>query len=79
MFRAVSAYLKGVEEIVRQGQAVNAVTPDLDPSTIALMFLGLVQPAAILSHMSDGELNVARHAEQAWRVFAEAIRAASKS
>lgn len=77
VFRTVKAYLKGVEDIVRQGQAANAISPDLDPPTIALMFLGLVQPAAILAHMSDGEVDVARHAEHAWPVFATAIRASA--
>jgi AcrR family transcriptional regulator len=79
VFRTVNAYLKGVEDIVRQGQAASAVKPDLDPPTIALMFLGLIQPAAILSHMSDGKLDVARHAEQAWTVFTGAIRATAFS
>jgi AcrR family transcriptional regulator len=79
VFRTVKAYLKGVEDIIRQGQAANSVKPDLDPPTIALMFLGLIQPAAILSHMGDGELDVARHAQQAWKVFAGAIRSTASS
>lgn len=73
----MKAYLKGVEDIIRQGQAANTVKRDLDPPTMALMFLGLIQPAAILSHMSDGELDIARHAEQAWTVFAGSIGAAA--
>lgn len=76
VFRTVKTYLTGVEDIIRAGQAAKTLKPDLDPPTIALMFLGLFQPAAILSHMSNGEVDVARHAEQAWRVFAGAIRSA---
>lgn len=79
VFRTVKAYLKGVEDIVRQGQAAKTIKPDLDAPTIALMFLGLIQPAAILSHMSDGEVDVARHAEEAWNVFAGSIRAAASN
>jgi AcrR family transcriptional regulator len=75
VFRTVKAYLKGVEDIIRQGQAANTVKRDLDPPTTALMFLGIIQPAAILSQMSDGEVDVVRHAELAWPVFAGAIRA----
>lgn len=77
VFRTVKAYLKGVEDIIRQGQAANTVRRDLDPPTVALMFLGLIQPAAILSHMSDGELDVVRHTEKAWPVFVGAIRASA--
>ena len=76
VFGTVKTYLKGVADIVRAGQAAKTLKPDFDPPTIALMFLGLFQPAAILSQMSHGEVDVARHAEQAWHVFAGAIRAA---
>jgi AcrR family transcriptional regulator len=77
VFRIVKGYLKGVEDIIRQGQARGTVKPGLDPPTTALMFLGLIQPAAILSQMSAGELDVVRHAEHAWPVFAGAIRASA--
>jgi hypothetical protein len=38
------------------------------------MFLGLIQPGAILWQLSDGDFDVAEHASRAWRVLAEAIR-----
>jgi AcrR family transcriptional regulator len=79
VLRTIKAYLKGVEDIIRQGQAANIVKPDLDPPTVALMFLGLIQPAAILSHLSDGELDVARHVRKAWDMYAGAIRSAASS
>jgi AcrR family transcriptional regulator len=74
VFRTVRAYLTGVEDIIRQGQAAGSVKPDLDPPTLALMFLGLIQPAAILAHLSDGELDVATHVQKAWNVYAGALR-----
>jgi hypothetical protein len=39
------------------------------------MFLGLVQPAAILWQLSDGGIDVTKHAERAWQIFSDAIRA----
>jgi AcrR family transcriptional regulator len=77
VFRTVRAYLTGVEDIIRQGQAAGSVKPDLDPPTLALMFLGLIQPAAILAHLSDGELDVATHVQKAWNVYAGALRPAA--
>ncbi len=74
MFRTIQAYLDQVAEIVRRGQAQGRVRKDLDPGTVAVMFLGLIQPAAILWHMSDGEFDVKQHSERAWKVFADAIR-----
>jgi AcrR family transcriptional regulator len=74
-FRTIKAYLDRLGEIVEQGQAAGAIRSDLEPATVAVMFLGLVQPAAILWHMSDGTFDVTRHTTLAWKVFAEAIRA----
>jgi AcrR family transcriptional regulator len=75
VFRTIKAYLKGVEDIIRQGQAAGTLKPDLDPPALALMFLGLIQPAAILAHLSDGELDIASQVQKAWAVYAGAIRA----
>ncbi len=71
----VKGYLKGVADMIRRGQNEGQIRRDLDPSTGSLLFLGLVQPAAILWQLSDGGIDVTRHAERAWRIFAEAIRA----
>jgi len=71
----IREYLDSVGEIVRQGQREGQVRADLDPGTVSLMFLGIIQPAALLWHMSDGQFNVARHVKRAWRIFGEAIRA----
>jgi hypothetical protein len=41
------------------------------------MFLGLLQPAAILWHLSDGTFDAARQVERAGPIFLDAIRARS--
>jgi AcrR family transcriptional regulator len=74
MFRTIQAYLDEVAAIVKRGQADGRIQKDLDPATVAVMFLGLIQPAAILWHMSDGEFDVTQHAERAWKTFVAAIR-----
>jgi AcrR family transcriptional regulator len=74
VFQTMQAYLDRVGEIVAKGQAAGAIRSDLDPGTAAVMFLGLIQPAAILWHVSDGEFDVTRHADRAWKVFVGAIR-----
>jgi hypothetical protein len=74
MFRTIQTYLSNIADIIRQGQAGGCIRKDLDAPTLAVMFLGLIQPAAILSHMSGGEFDAGRHAEHAWQIFADAIR-----
>ena len=69
--REIEAYLTKISEIVRQGQLENHIRNDVDPGTISVMFLGIIQPAAILWHISDESFDVAKHAEKAWRIFKE--------
>lgn len=71
----VKSYLKRVAEIVRRGQEDGQIRPGLDQSTVSLMFLGMIQPAAILWRLSDGGIDITKHAEKAWQIFSEAIRA----
>jgi AcrR family transcriptional regulator len=68
-------YLGQVAEIIREGQRAGRLRAALAPDTLSVMFLGLVQPAAILWLMSAGEFDIAGHAERAWLVFSEMIRA----
>jgi hypothetical protein len=71
----IQDYLEQIGAIVERGQATGVIRADLEPGTAAVMFLGLVQPAAILWQMSEGHFDMTGHAERAWRVFAQALRA----
>jgi hypothetical protein len=37
------------------------------------MFLGMIVPAGILWHLTDGGFNVTQHAGRAWQMFRAAI------
>lgn len=73
--RILRTYLEAVAEIVAEGQKQGEVRADLAPDTAALLFLGIVQPAAILWHVSEGRFHATRHAELAWKLLLEAIAA----
>jgi AcrR family transcriptional regulator len=73
--RIIRSYLDRVAEIVRQGQRDGDLRKDLNPATVSIMFLGLVQPAGVLWFVTDGRFDVARHLRSAWEVFHDAIRA----
>ncbi|RJP24911.1 MAG: TetR/AcrR family transcriptional regulator [Candidatus Abyssobacteria bacterium SURF_5] len=73
VYGMIRRYLHKIEEIVREGQAQNVFRSELNPETVSIMFLGLIQPAAILWNMSDGEFDVTRHSEKAWNIFSEMI------
>ncbi|MCC6362491.1 MAG: TetR/AcrR family transcriptional regulator [Bryobacterales bacterium] len=75
VYEIIQGYLKRVAEIIKRGQNDGQIRRDLDASTLSIMFLGLVQPAAILWQLSDGGIDVTKHAERAWHIFAGSIRA----
>ena len=66
-------YLGGVADIIRAGQREGSIRRNLQPDALSVMFRGLIQPAAILWHMSDGHFDVTKQTERAWRVFRAAI------
>lgn len=73
LYGIIREYLEGVGKIVRHGQQEGRIRSDIPPETIALMLLGLIQPAAILWHISEGAFDVTKHAEKGWKVLCEAI------
>lgn len=66
-------YLGQVAGFFREAQQAGRVRMDLSADQLSVMFLGLVQPAAILWHVSDGGFDVTRQVEKAWGLFSEAI------
>lgn len=72
-YRSIRKYLDEIATIIRQGQDSGRIRTDFAPETAAVMFLGLIQPSAILWHMSGGQFDVTRQAERAWPVFRKAI------
>lgn len=77
VLRIVEAYLRALADIVRAGQEQGRIRPDVDPGTVALLVLGVVQPAVLLWHMSEGrtQVDVERHAREAWGLVRKAIAA----
>ena len=74
MFKGIGAYLERVADVVREGQQNGEVGADVAPSAAAVLFLGLVQPPAILLHLSGGVFDARTHAEQAWQLYEKALR-----
>ncbi len=66
-------YLAHLVDIVRQGQQCGRIRPELAPETTALLVLGIVIPAGIFWHVSDGGFDVTRHVERAWQILRSSI------
>lgn len=73
VWKMVAGYLKRVADIVTQGQREGQIRPDIDPDIASVMFLGLIQPAAILWNLSGGKFDVTRHVQKAWPFFCSGL------
>jgi AcrR family transcriptional regulator len=71
----LTGYLAQIQESVREGQQQGCIRPDVAPEAVALLFMGMVVPAGILWHLTDGGFNVTQHAGRAWQMFQDAIAA----
>ncbi len=69
------AYLQEIARIVEQGQGEGAFRRDLLPRTTAVMFIGLVFPAAMLHRLSGGAFDPEAHVDAAWPVFVRGLTA----
>jgi AcrR family transcriptional regulator len=66
-------YSAHVADIVRRGQQQGAIRAELDPATVSMMIFGIVLPAGVLWHLTEGGFDVTRHAARAWEILCSAI------
>jgi AcrR family transcriptional regulator len=76
VFRTMQAYLQAVAQIAREGQRAGTIRQDVEPTVVAAMFLGLVQPVALVRMMSGGVVDASGQAQAGWRVLRGAIERA---
>jgi AcrR family transcriptional regulator len=77
VLRVLKQYTDQVAEIIRLGQSQGCIRPDIDVQTATMMLFGIVVPAGILWHLTDGGFDVTRHAQRGWQIFRTAIEATS--
>ena len=73
IYGTIQSYLNGVAEIVRQGQRAGDLRRDTRAEVIAMLFVGIIQPGAVLWHLSDGQFDITSHAKRTWRLFRDAV------
>ena len=74
LYGIVDDVIRNVAVIVREGQNKGTIRKDLPAESIAVSFLGMIQPAAIIWNLSNGEFDLKQHSINAWKLFLDAIR-----
>jgi TetR/AcrR family fatty acid metabolism transcriptional regulator len=73
MYRIVTGYLSEIEDIVKEGQEKGHIRQGIKARVVARLFFGIVQPAALLWHMSEGRFDIEGHVKEAWPFFEEML------
>ena len=73
LYGIIQDVIRNVATIVAEGQAKGSIRRDLPAENIAVSFLGMIQPAAIIWSLSEGTFDLSGHSQRAWRLFSEAI------
>ena len=76
VYAVITGYLGRVAALARRGQREGCIRDDVPPRTLAMMFLGIVQPPAMLSVLSGGTFDSRRPGREAWRLFEQTLRTA---
>ena len=72
MLSAVGFYVQQVKKLLIQGQEQGEVSPGIDVMAAAMMFLGMVQPLAIMSQVNKEVLD--RYPQKLWQNYQRSIR-----
>lgn len=69
----LSGYLGEVAALAHDAQREGTLRPELDLHTVAVMYLGLFQPAVMMLFLSDGGFDITRHVDRAWAAFLSGV------
>lgn len=78
LYKIIQRILKQVAQLIAEGQHLGQIKPDLNPDTVSVLFLGLVQPPAILWYLSQGKFALSKHIKMAWPIFEKAVKIEAK-
>jgi AcrR family transcriptional regulator len=70
----IKGFLNALTDIVERGQQEGRIRPDMESRRIAIMFLGLFQPSALLYHLNDGKFDIIKQVDMTWKMFSKAIQ-----
>jgi AcrR family transcriptional regulator len=73
VYEGIRGYLAEIAAIIRSGKKAGQIREDVPPDAAAVFFLGLIQPSAVLRHMSEGRFDLIRQGRRAWPLFARAV------
>jgi AcrR family transcriptional regulator len=69
----ITDYLKEIQAIITSGQQDGSIHKKIEPATAAVLFMGMILPAAILSNISEGLFDITAHVKNVWPAFVRSV------
>lgn len=75
VYKILEGFIERLSDMILEGKERGEIYAGTDPTSAARIFLAIFQSAGILWFLSDGEFDVTKHAERAWRIFKRSVEA----
>lgn len=69
IYGMLQEYLQQLAAILLAGQEAGEIRNDTDPSVLAVMFLGIIQPPILINHLGGGGYDMKSQIDRAWGLF----------
>jgi len=73
MQEILESYLSALSAILKEGMEEGSIRADIVPESTAIMFLGMILPAAVLVNVQAPFFNLESHAANVWPAFVRSI------
>lgn len=64
--------------MVKMGQKAGSIRNDISAETVVLLWVGIIQPAALLYYLSNGRYDLEHHGRKAWKLLKQMIQTKRK-
>jgi AcrR family transcriptional regulator len=78
VYEIIIKMLAKIGEVISKGQARGEIRTDVDPETLAIMLVGVVQPAVMIWLLSGGVFDVKKYSKKAWNAYEKYLTAGIK-
>jgi TetR/AcrR family transcriptional regulator, fatty acid metabolism regulator protein len=75
VYKILESFIGRLNDMILEGKKRGEIHAGIDPASAARIFLAIFQSSGIFWFLSDGEFDVTKHAEKAWRIFKRSIEA----
>lgn len=74
IYQILNGFIHGIMDIVSRGQDQGVIRTDITDQQVAVMFIGLFQPADFLYELSGGQFDLVTHTHKVWTVFRQSVK-----